>query len=222
MKSKIRLSCIIQGIFFISLFSMTGEIFATEEIKLPEPGKKGNISLEEAISKRRSTRDFSEREISREQVSQLLWACQGITDPTRGFRSAPSAGALYPLEIYFVNKEGLYHYLPQKHSIINLQKGDLRSSLRGACLGQASVGRAPCIFIITAVLERTEIKYRDRASRYVHIEVGHAAQNLLLQAVSMGLGGLTVGAFEDDKVQRTLSLPREHRPLYVLPIGYPR
>ena len=178
------------------------------------------MSLEQAITQRRSVRSFTDRELTQSQLSQLLWAAQGITDP-RGLRAAPSAGALYPLELYVVSSGGLYHYQPDGHRVVTLAEEDLRQAVWEAGLKQDALRDAPAVFLIAAVYQRTAIKYGDRAERYVHLEAGHAAQNLLLQAVALGLGGVPIGAFNDDQLHSALSLPQDHAPLYLIPVGYP-
>jgi SagB-type dehydrogenase family enzyme len=179
------------------------------------------MSLEEAIANRRSVREFTDERLSWAQVSQLLWAAQGLTDP-RGLRAAPSAGGLYPLEIYVALPGGGYHYLPAGHVVEMVTEEDLRDDLWGAGLQQDALREAAAIFMITAVYERTEGKYGERAERYVELEAGHAAQNLLLQAVALDLGAVPIGAFYDDQVKAALGLPPDHRPLYLIPVGYPR
>jgi SagB-type dehydrogenase family enzyme len=160
-------------------------------------------------------------ELSTHEISQLLWAAQGITDP-HGFRTAPSAGALYPLELYVVLESGVFHYDPHAHTLTRGNGGDLRSDLYSVSLRQEAVLNAPMILVVTAVFSRTEAKYgRARSPRYVHLEAGHAAQNTLLQAVSLGLGAVPIGAFEDARVQEVLGLPADHEPLYLIPIGHP-
>jgi SagB-type dehydrogenase family enzyme len=192
-----------------------------EEIALPAPRLKGEISLEEALAARRSVREFTEEELTLEEISQLLWAVQGITAAWGG-RTAPSAGALYPLEVYVATADGLYHYVPQGHKAIVESKADLRGALWRAGLSQDAIREAPAVFVLTAVYARTAKKYGQRAERYVKLEAGHAAQNLLLQTVGLGLGGVPIGAFYDDQVQSALSLPLDHEPLYLIPIGHPR
>jgi len=187
--------------------------------RLP-PREQSEMSLEEAIAQRRSVRDFSDQELTPAQLSQLLWAAQGITDP-RGLRAAPSAGALYPLELYVVGADGFYHYQPDGSRLTLLAEEDLRPAVWGAGLKQDALRDAPAVFLITAVYQRTADKYGERAERYVHLEAGHAAQNLLLQAVALGLGGVPIGAFHDDQLQTALSLPDDHEPLYLIAVGYP-
>jgi len=192
-----------------------------EEIALPAPRLKGEMSLEETLTARRSVREFTDEELTLEEISQLLWATQGITAAWGG-RTAPSAGALYPLEVYVATADGLYHYVPQGHKAIVESRADLRGELWRAGLSQNAIREAPAVFVITAVYARTAKKYGGRAERYVKLEAGHAAQNLLLQAVALGLGGVPIGAFYDDQVQSALSLPLDHEPLYLIPIGHPR
>jgi len=191
-----------------------------EEMALPAPCLEGEMSLEETLAARRSVREFAGEELTLEEIAQLLWATQGTTVAWGG-RTAPSAGALYPLEVYVATAGGLYHYVPQGHKAIIESRADLRDELWRAGLSQNAIREAPAVFVITAVYARTEKKYGERAERYVKLEAGHAAQNLLLQAVALGLGGVPIGAFYDDQVQGALSLPSDHEPLYLIPIGHP-
>ena len=190
-----------------------------EVIYLPEPKTVGEMSLEETIKKRRSVRSFDDKELNLEQISQILWAAQGITDE-KGYRSAPSAGALYPLEVYVVKKDGVFHYIPEEHKMEIILEGDIRKKLKEICLGQQWVEDAPVDIIITGVYKRTTIKYGDRGIRYVYLEAGTACQNILLQAVSLGLGAVPVGAFRDNQIQEILNLSKDETPLFVIPIGY--
>lgn len=191
-------------------------------IDLPKPTVDGEMSLEAAIAARRSVREYEDRRLTEAEIGQLAWAAQGITDPTRKFRAAPSAGALYPIELYFVAVDGLYHYLPEGHRMEQLATGDLRAQLQAVAVNQEAVGAAPVTVVIAGVQERTERKYGDRAERYVFIEAGHVGQNIALQAVALGLGCVTIGAFRDDQVAEVLSLPENHRVLYIIPVGHPR
>lgn len=187
-------------------------------INLPAYVQKGKMSLEEALKKRESVRSFSSRPLTKKELSQLLWAAQGMTRSWGG-RVAPSAGALFPLEIYVVLKEGVFHYFPQKHSLVRTLEHDFRDVLAQAALGQQCLREAPAIFVIAAVYERTAQKYGNRAERYVQMEAGHAGQNLLLQATALGLGAAPVGAFQDEQVRQILHLPVNHEPLYLIPVG---
>ena len=195
---------------------------SASQIALPAPARTGRMSLEEALARRRSVRQFSSRPLTEQELSQLLWAAQGITDP-EGLRTAPSAGALYPLELYVATAGGFYHYVPQRHRLPKHSEGDLRPALYRAALEQTPVLEAPAVFVIAAVYERTAQKYgRDRTPRYVHIEAGHAAQSLLLQAVALNLGAVPIGAFEDAQVLMVLLLHTGQRPIYLIPVGHPR
>ena len=199
------------------------EIHGSEFFLLPEPSKKGRISLEESIFLRKSVREFSDQPLTLEELSQILWASQGKVKSGR--RSAPSAGALYPLEIYVVSgnietiNPGIYRYDFKRHGLSKILEGDRRSSLASAALGQYWVKNAAVDVILTAIFERTTAKYGERGVRYVFIEAGHVAQNILLQAVSLGLGAVPVGAFYDEEVRKTLNLPQEEKPVYIIPIG---
>lgn len=189
-------------------------------IGLPAPLQKSGVSLEEALVKRKSVRRFTPKPLSLGQISQLLWAGQGKNRPGFG-RTAPSAGALYPLELFIVVKEGVFGYLPGRHQMAMTIPGDLRTQLAAASLGQGCVRDAPATIVISGVVERTAAKYGTRAERYMHMEAGHAAQNILLEAVALGLGGVPVGAFDDLRVKRLLGLPANHAPLYLIPVGAP-
>lgn len=193
---------------------------AAKTINLPRPKIRGKMTLEEAIFRRRSERSYEDKELTMEQLSQLLWSAQGITDKTFGFRTAPSAGALYPLFIYVVKKDGVFHYLPNEHKLIQLSNEDKRPSLVRASLGQSFIREAPVDIVIAANYKITEAKYGARTFRYVCMEVGHVAQNIHLQAVALGLASVPVGAFWDDVVKTTLDLPESQDPLYIIPVGY--
>lgn len=192
------------------------------KIALPLPDQVGRVTLEQTLARRRSVREFTGQALSEQELSQLLWAAQGVTHPD-GLRAAPSAGALYPLELYVATAAAFYHYAPGVHRLDLHSDGDLRPALCRASWEQQFVREAPAVFVIAAVYERTERKYgRQRGPRYVHMDAGHAAENVLLQAVALGLGAVAVAAFRDDQVQQVLSLPREQQPLYLIPVGHPR
>lgn len=193
-------------------------------ISLPEPQYDSDVSVEQSLLNRRSIRSYTGEPLTLQEVSQLLWAAQGITDP-RGFRTAPSAGALYPLELYLVVGDvedlasGVYRYEPDGHQLVKTMDGDRRVELASAALEQSCVKEGAVAFVFTGVYERTTVKYGDRGIRYVHIELGHAAQNLCLQATAIGLGAVTIGAFSDEQVTKLLNLPGDEQPLYIIPIG---
>ena len=200
----------------------TGSAMDQEKsIQLPKPVHAGKMSLEETLLRRESVRDFNSQPLTSQETSQLLWAAQGMTRKWGG-RAAPSAGALYPLETYLVTAEGFFHYLPDRHQLIRLSDRNLLKDLCLAALGQACTREAPAVIVLTAVHERTSGKYGQRAERYIAMEAGHVAQNILLQATALGLGAAPVGAFHDDRVQKTLGLPVDHRPLYLIPVGHRR
>ena len=189
---------------------------------LPAPQREGKLSLEAALSRRRSIRSFTKEPLTAEQIGQLVWAAQGITDP-QGFRTAPSAGALYPLEVYVATAAGAFHYEPGPHRLQPHVAEDLRAALAAAALNQSAIAEAPAVLVITAVYERTARKYgEDRARRYATLEAGHVAQNVLLEAVALGLGAVPVGAFDDGRVARLLDLESREAPLYLIPVGHPR
>ena len=189
-------------------------------ISLPRPKTKGTMSLEESISRRRSIRSFAPKELSLDEISQILWATQGITDKMQGFRAAPSAGALYPLEIYVVKSDGVFHYNVEEHSLEKIRSNDVREEIVRAAWGQSFIQQAPVSIVICAVRTRTISRYGSRGNRYVDIEVGHAAENLHLQAVALGLASVPIGAFTDSEVKRILTLPRDTEPIYIIPVGH--
>ena len=199
------------------------------EVKLPPPGERGEMSLEETIARRRSVRDYKEEPLSLSQLSQVLWAAQGLTDD-RGLRATPSAGATYPLDVFiFIGRDGveglepgIYHYDVVKHSL-NLHKaGDQRRELAIAARDQEFIARAPVDIVICATYQRTCMHYGRRGERYVHTEVGHAGENVSLQAVALGLATVMVGAFDDEQVSAAMDLAKEVKPLYIIPLGKPR
>lgn len=199
-------------------------------LKLPSPVTVGTMSVEEAIFRRRSKREYLDKQLDGFQLSQLLWASQGVTESRWGLRTAPSAGGIYPLEIYTIVGEqcvkdleaGIYRYDPRGHTIILVALGDFRAELSAAALNQQWVADAPVNIVITAVYERTTRIYGSRGVRYVEIEAGHVGQNVYLVATAMGLGAVVVGAFHDEQVGRVLRLPNDQVPLCVIPVGYPK
>jgi SagB-type dehydrogenase family enzyme len=209
----------------------TSKIGAAKEkndmIVLPQPETKDGIPLEQTLLQRRSVRNFQDAALPLKHISQLLWSAQGITD-VRGYRTAPSAGALYPLEVYlFAGKvdglvPGIYQYLPEKHEIKTIKVGDSRNDLCKAALNQRSVCQAPATILISAVFKRITGKYGNRGVQYAFIEAGHAGQNILLESVSLGLGAVPIGAFEDPEVSRITDFKENESPLYIIPVGIPQ
>ena len=200
---------------------------------LPSPKTEGKVSVEEALANRRSHRRFQDRELSAEQLSQILWSAYGITAPNDrpflrgGFRTAPSAGALYPFEIYVVVgkvkgvEPGVYRYIAHGHTIVRTIDADIREELCAAALGQKMVNEAPVTVFYSAIFSRMTNKYGERGrERYVCMDLGHSAQNVYLQAEALGLGTCAIGAFIDRQVSQILQLPEEEEPLYLMPVGY--
>lgn len=194
-----------------------------DDILLPKPTLKGKVTLEEAIARRRSVRDFIRRPMSLEEMGQLLWAGEGITGGDASLRAHPSAGALHPLEVYLVSADAIFHYQPEGHRLRPVRPGDYRAALAKAAYGQSFVAEATCVIAITAVYGRTTGKYGERGRmRYVPMDAGHAAQNVLLQAVALGFGAVPVGAFDDEAVGRVLGIPAQEVPLFLIPVGKAR
>ena len=200
-----------------------------QTITLPSPNRDGETTLERAMDRRHSVRSFTDEAPTLAQVGQLLWAAggvsvDGVSGPTR---TAPSAGGLYPVEIYLVAgkarglEPGVYRYLWREHELETMVSGDLRGRLRRAALGQGAVAQAPCVVVLGANYAVTRARYGSRGvERYVHMDAGHAAQNVLLQAEALGLGMVPIGAFNNNAVRELLEIETE--PLYLLPVGYPR
>ena len=196
----------------------------SHRINLPNPQHEGTTSLEQCLKERRSSRNYQQNPVPLEKVAQLLWAAQG-TNRKEGYRTAPSAGALYPLEIYVVAgnvtglTQGIYRYLTNSHQLEVIAEGDKRTELSRAALGQRCVKDCAVILVISAVYERTTGKYGKRGIRYAHIEVGHAAQNIYLQAVSLHLGTVFVGAFYDERVHEIMRMKENEVPCCIMPVG---
>jgi len=190
-------------------------------ISLPKPNQDGPMSLEQAIAGRRSRRDFSSKHLTLAQIGQLTWAAQG-KDAKSGYRTTPSAGATYPLEIFVVSGDGISHYLLEKHALETLRDQDIRRELASAAWGQEFIESAPLTLVFAAQFARTTKRYGQRGIRYVYMEAGHAAQNVHLQAESLGLGSVAVGAFDDAAVSKVLSLPDYLEPVYMVMVGFYR
>lgn len=195
------------------------------KIKLPEPDAAGKSHIEELLVKRRSVRRYTEKGLSEEVISRFLWAAQGISSG-EGLRTCPSAGALYPLEIHAVVGEGngldpgIYRYVAEEHALTQEVPGDMRKKLVGAALSQSMISKAAVSLVISAVYPRITGKYGKRGIRYADMEAGHAAQNIYLLGVELGIGTCSIGAFDDEEVKKVLKLPANEEPLYILPLGY--
>ena len=183
-------------------------------IQLTEPNLKGPVSFEEALSKRRSVRQFTGQPLKFTQIGQLAWAGQGITEPQKGLRTAPSAGAIYPIELYFATPEGLFVYRPAQHSLEEILSQDVRSGL-------GVETNAPCNIIIAGSVRKLAAKFRTEARRYMLLEAGHVAQNIQLQAVCLDLGSVTIGGFDIRNVRKACRLSKDLEPLYIICVGYP-
>jgi SagB-type dehydrogenase family enzyme len=196
----------------------------SQTIKLPQPVLKSNFSLEQALAERRSIRSYTDDPLTLSEISQLLWAAQGVTDTKTGHRTAPSAMAKYPLELYVVAANvkglasGLYHYQPTEHNLVLVKPGDVRTDLST----QPTVKTAPAVFLFTGVYERIGTRFGDRSKMFVFLEAGHAAQNLCLQATALHLGTVTVGGIDPVSLKKAVSLPENEDALYVLPVGKPK
>jgi SagB-type dehydrogenase family enzyme len=198
------------------------------QMNLPKPRLKGEVSVEQAIKHRRTIRSYLSKSLTLEQLSQIFWAAQGITEDRGYKRAAPSGGALYPLDIYAVVgdngvqglKAGIYHYDPHKHAALLVTEGDLREGVARASFSQMWMARAPLNLVVTSEYSRITSKYGSRGKRYAMVEAGHVGQNIFLQAESLGLRAGIVGAFHDNKVFRIMKINRSHEPLLIMPVGY--
>lgn len=227
-KSKFLPACLQVAAFFVMTLFMEEAYMAENNLySLPKTVAGDDNPLNPILQQRRTHREFANQSITLEQAAQLLWAAQGITS-REGYRTAPSAGALYPLELHLLAGQvedlpaGSYRYDPARHLLQREKSGDMRQAVVAIALQQEWMAEAPAMVVISAVDARTRKKYGNRGARYVLMEVGHAAQNLLLQAVALDLAGATVGAFEDKRLHELLGLGDEEHPLIILPVGHPR
>jgi len=214
---------------------LIGQNEPPQERALPPPQTRGQVSVEEAIAKRRSVREFSAQALTWEEIGQLAWAAQGITEPRKRLRAAPSAGGLYPLELYFVAQQGTFHYLPEGHKMQVLSTQDQREQLAAAVRGSGPVRAAPLSIVLTAVYERTAERWPTEGELYVHLEAGHVGENIHLQAVALGLASVDIGATatlrssdtslrstsQSEAVQQALGLPADHKLVYIIAVGRP-
>mgnify|MGYP001823509650 CR=1 FL=1 len=193
-------------------------------IKLPKPRLSGTLAVEQAMRRRRSTRRFPDKPVSLKNLSQILWAAQGVTGAYNE-RTAPSAGGSFPLEMYVVAGNvtdlpaGVYKYEARVHELCWVSSGDIRAELADAAIQQKCVSRCAVAIVLTAVYERTTAEFGERGVQYVHMEIGHVGQNIHLQAAALGLGSVAVGAFEDHAISTLLGLPKAEQPLYIIPLG---
>jgi SagB-type dehydrogenase family enzyme len=210
-------------LMLLPLFLMDQSILAQEKsrgetVKLPSPRNDSDVSIEKALLQRRSIRSYKEEPLSLNDLSQILWAAQGITEPKRGLRTAPSPRAVYLLEIYVLLGNvtnlpmGMYKYQPQGHELVKIADGDKKAELFKAA-GQAPIKNAPVALVIAGLLEKTQ------NPAWMYLEAGHAAENIYLQSVSLKLGTVAMAGFKEDEVRKALNLPEKERVLYIMPLG---
>ena len=227
MKNLIVLS-LIPGIAILTLFS--GRLSTAAEISLPKPSFKGTVTVEEALKARRTHRSFISRGLTLKQFSQVLWGAYGVSAREYGYslKTAPSAGALYPLDLYAIVGDGgvenltpgVYHFRPENHTLMLLKEGDLRTQVARGSLRQMWMAEAPFMLAITGECARSSKKYGRRGVTYTHIEAGHVDQNIILQAEAIGLKAGIVGAFDNKRVSKTMEIPSSRDPLLIMPVGY--
>lgn len=198
---------------------------APELIALPKPSTRGNVSIEETLASRRSIRSYADRPLSLQVLSQILWSAQGISESSKKYRTAPSAGATFPLELYILIDKvdtlqpGIYQYQPLEHSIKLIHRGDFKTPIREKAARQGSISQAPFTLIFCADYDKIRPRYRERSERYVFMEIGHAAQNVHLQCEALNLGTVCIGAFDDEALPKVLKLPEANVPYYMMPVG---
>jgi SagB-type dehydrogenase family enzyme len=234
-KTFLSLVMIVSALVLLSLFSRLGGNYRDTQAQEKTPGKgevmkemtlppaktTGQMSLEEAIQKRKSVRKYSGKELTLEQVAQILWAANGA-NPRKNFiaRNVPSAGGIFPMTVYLLDKNGVYRYQPLNHSLALVKEGDKRKELTEAALGQRFISQAPVDLVITADVAKCAQKYSDRAQRFTDMEAGHIGQNVSLEAVSLGLGTVMTGVFNDEAVRDVIGASDKETPLYIIPVGY--
>ncbi|UCE49222.1 MAG: DJ-1/PfpI family protein [Phycisphaerales bacterium] len=221
MKRLVILAIILSCLANLGLGNRRTRKSSQKIIQLTDPNLTGKLTFEEALAKRRSVREFSTKELKRSQIGQLAWAGQGVTDAQRGFRTAPSVEALYPMELYIATKDGLFTYQPNEHSLTELSDQDIRSELARTTLTPEPVAAAPCSIIIAGSSRTIAGRVGNRARTFVAMEAGHIAQNIQLQAVCMGLGSVPIGGLDPAAVRRVCMMSRGLEPLYVIAVGYP-
>ncbi len=209
-------------LLLLGCLSATGiKVWAQDEalVELPPASTFGEMSLEQALNRRRSVREFKDVRLSNATLSQLLWSAQGISDVERGLRTAPSAGAIYPLTVYAVTPDGVYQYLPESHALKQVDIGDQRMDMARAAFNQIWIRRAGLVIVFTAEDVAMRRRYGENAERFIDLEAGHAAQNVLLTAVSRDLGAVPVGAFDAKVLAEVLALDGDVRPVYMVVVG---
>lgn len=221
MKRLVTPAIIVGVLACIAVLCLAQYKLPLETVQLSEPKLTGPMSLEQTLAKRRSVRSYSSRSLDLAQLSQLAWAAQGITEKQKGFRTAPSAGAIYPIKLYLATPDGLFGYQPVGHSLEKVSIRDLRSRLSSAAMGQPWVAQAACDIIIAGSAQKLAARYAGRAERYMLLEAGHIAQNIHLQAVSLGLVSVPIGAFNISQVRDICNLPMVLEPIYIICVGYP-
>jgi SagB-type dehydrogenase family enzyme len=192
-----------------------------EVIQLTDPNLTGTLTFEEVLAKRRTVHQFSTEALKRSQIGQLAWAGQGVTDPQRGLRTAPSAGAMYPIELFFATAEGVYSYRPADHSLVQTSQQDIRSNLARATTTPEPIVAAGCSIIVTGSTRKLTSRFGKNSRTFVALEAGHVAQNIQLQAVCLGLGSVAIGGLDTTAVRKVCRMSRDTEPLYVICVGYP-
>ena len=221
MKRSMAFAIILVGLVSLGQGQYRPRVIPRRIFQLPEPGLMGSLSLEEVLLKRRSVRQFTAQPLKSSEIGQLAWAGQGITEPQTGFRTAPSAGATYPVRLYLATAKGLFIYDPVEHGLEQLSDLDVRAALAAAAVEQDPVAEAACDIIIAGSTRELAAKYGKSAKKFLLLEAGHIAQNILLQAVSLELGAVPIGAFDIRQVNKICNLPKTVEPIYIICVGHP-
>ena len=190
-------------------------------IQLTDPNLTGNLAFEAALAKRRSVRQFSSQALTRSQIGQLAWAGQGVTDRQRGLRTAPSAGAIYPIELFFATADGVYAYRPTEHSLLEISQQDIRGNLARTTAAPEPVTTAGCAIIVAGSSRKLASQFGKNSRTFLALEAGHVAQNIQLQAVCLGLGSVAIPGLDTAAVRKVCRMSRDSEPLYVICVGYP-
>lgn len=192
-------------------------------IELPVVALSSSFSVEKALAQRRSVRSYKQGKLTLSEIGQLLWSAQGITEPNRKLRTAPSAGAIHPLQMYLVVREadgispGLFSYEPNGHKLVTLKTANLYPQITARATRQTFIGTSGIMLIFAADLEKILPRYKEKAERYTYMEIGHASQNVHLQCESLGLGTVCVGAFNEAELKSILEI--DENPYYLMPVG---
>lgn len=205
-----------------ALFSLTVPLRAAGQAAvrpLPKPVTTGGMALNEALARRRSCRAFTDTPVTLQQISQVCWAAQGVTEPVKGLRTAPAAMALYAVRLFVVDRAGMAEYLPKEHALRTVRDGDLLPAARALALNPATLGEPPVVLLLCIDPAALQARAGAKAERFALLEAGHVTQNILLQVTALGLASVPVGGVDEAKASEALRLPEGVRAVYAMPVG---